>query len=158
MNGHTISHMTSPTARPIEPVYPALPTGSPHEVLVLPRELDDAGVPRYHDTAVDLVKALKFEGLDASYLHGAEERRWLGEKSHLQYALDVVIAIFSAGAYDGIKRLLRRRHDSHSVRLRVTRQSSDGAWEWYELEGTGEDVSSALNELNQSPQDPELPE
>ncbi|MFC8492452.1 hypothetical protein ACFUJU_16975 [Streptomyces sp. NPDC057235] len=144
--------------RQIDPPYQVVPATSPHAVLVLPRELGEDGSAWYHDTALDLVKALKHEGVDASFAHTADERRWLGEKSQLQYALDAVVGIIAAGAYDGIKLLLRGRHRSVPVRLRVTRQSSEGVWEWYEIEGDGEGVAEALGQLSPGVQNPELPE
>ncbi|MFH8716687.1 hypothetical protein [Streptomyces zaomyceticus] len=145
-------------ARQIAPLHQAVPAASSHAVVVLPREFDDGGVAWYQDSALDLVKALKYEGLDASFAHASEERRWIGEKSQLQYAIDVAIAIFSAGAYDGIKRLLRRRHADTPVRIRITRRSLNGAWEWYELEGSGEDVAEAIDRLTPGPQNPEISE
>ncbi|GHF22010.1 hypothetical protein GCM10014715_89810 [Streptomyces spiralis] len=155
--------MTSSPAvpRPIEPLAVPVPIDSECDVVVLPRELDESGVARYHDTATDLVKALKFEGLSASFAHIPEERRWLGEKGLLAYTLDVVIGMISAGAYDGLGALLRRRHNDTPVRLRITRQVSTAAgsgWEWIELEGTGESVAQALEGMNTESQPPTLSE
>ncbi|MCF3171345.1 hypothetical protein IPZ64_31325 [Streptomyces violaceoruber] len=148
---------TSLSVRRIDPLYSTVPGSSARDVVVLPRGYV-SGAPRYHDTTLDLVKALKFEGLDASFAHDSDERQWLGEKSHLQYAIDAVIGILSAGAYDGIRLLLRRRHASSPVRLRLTRQNADGSQEWYELEGTGEDVAEAVRQLSPQSDDPELSE
>ncbi len=155
--------MTSSPAVPrlIEPLDVPVPVGAEDDVVVLPREIDESGVARYHDTAIDLVKALKFEGLSASFAHSPEERGWLGEKSVLQYTLDVVIGVVSAGAYDGIKALLRRRHDETPVRLRITRQvstESGSGWEWIELDGTGESVAQALEQMNRETPPPPLSE
>ncbi|MEV7720632.1 hypothetical protein [Streptomyces sp. NPDC088184] len=154
--------MTSPAlARPVEPLAVEIPTDFSCDVVVLPREIDEAGVARYHDTAIDLVKALKAEGLTASFAHQPDEQGWLGERSVLQYTLDVVVGMFSAGAYDGLMALLRRRHSESPVRLRITRQvatESGSGWEWIEVEGEGDAVAQALAPLNQQAQNPPLPE
>ena len=132
----------------------ALPRQSVHDVLVLPRELGEDEIGRYHDTAIDLVKALRGEGVNAAFAHDPDNRQWIGEKSFLTYALDAVVGIFSSAAYEGLKIMLRRRHGQSPVRMRIARcvrTASGDTWEWYEVEGTGSDVAAALDQLNQPP-------
>ncbi|MFD5691770.1 hypothetical protein [Streptomyces rubiginosohelvolus] len=146
--------------RTIEPLLVTVPVPADCDAVVLPREIDESGTARYHDTAIDLVKALKFEGLNASFAHASDERGWLGEKSALQYTLDVVIGMVSAGAFEGLMALLRRRHSETPVRLRITRQVATdvgSGWEWIELDGTGESVAQALEQLNRQSPPPTLP-
>lgn len=152
--------MTAPALpRAIEPFGVEIPAAIPRDVIVLPREIDDTGVALYHDSAIDLVKALRVEGLNASFAHGSDKQGWIGERSVLQYTLDIVVGMLSAGAYEGMMALLRRRHNESPVRLRITRQvtsESGSGWEWIEVEGTGDAVAQALAQLSPRSDTPPL--
>jgi hypothetical protein len=110
---------------------------------------------------VDLVKQLLAEGVDASYLHPAGEREWTSEKGFADDALSFVLGVASNGAWAGLIHLLRRNHAKSVVKGKVTRcvQTADGttAWEWFEVEGTGEEVAKAFESMREAPPRPQLP-
>jgi hypothetical protein len=141
--------------RPTEAPDLALPVVHQADLLVLPREIDEAGRGLYHDSVLDLVKQLRRDGVNADYLHSRDNRSWIGEKSIGPYVLDFVIGLASNGAWEGITQLLHRIGDK-KVRgkvARVRQSDSETVWEWYEVEGDAKGVAEALKELGKSNDD-----
>ncbi|GJF31741.1 hypothetical protein KNE206_44410 [Kitasatospora sp. NE20-6] len=151
---------SSAVIRPIESPNSATPLNLQHDVVVLPREVSDSGVGVYHDSVIDLVKALRAENVDADFAHAKDERQWLGEKSATQHLIEVAVGIASNAGWAGISAVFRRRHSQGTVRLKLVRRINGPVGvteEWFEVEGTGADVADALDRFNQSHL-PELPE
>lgn len=121
------------------------------DLLVLPRETDDDGRGLYDDSAITIVKELKSLGADARYQHEKEERAWIGEESAAILALTLIIGIAGNAGWSALQALFRGSFSTKRVRVRVGRYEklADGATkaEWYEVEGTGEDVADALAQL-----------
>ena len=149
--------VTVPTVPPAIP----LPTTPPFDLVVLPREISDDGIGLYDDSVVYLVKQLRAESVNAGYLHHTAERQWISEKGFADNALSFVLGVASNGAWYGLTLLLRRNHAQSPVRGKVARcvQSSDGTttWEWYEVEGNGDEVATIIDNLQNKPRTRELP-
>lgn len=150
--GYDLLVTSAAVVRAIEPILPTLPDQQDYDVLVLPREVTEDGVGRYHDSLIDVVKALRAEGLSARFAHDPQERKWIGEKSAAQYAIDFIFSIGTSAAYDGIKAMLQRRHKEAPVRVRLTRRFTvDGETsEWLEIDGTGDQVAAVIDQLGQN--------
>jgi hypothetical protein len=148
------------TWRATEPPAVPMPDTLPGELVVLPNAVSEAGIGQYDSSMVDLVKQLRAEGVDASYQHNAENREWVGEKGVAVDVLSFVIGIASNGAWEGFMLFLRRHHTKSRVKGKVARcvKAADGTttWEWYEIEGTGEDVAKMIETYKNDPP-PELP-
>ena len=100
---------------------------------------------------ITIVKELKALGADARYLHDKDDRAWIGEESAARIVLDLIIGVASAAGWSGLQALFRGSFSGRRVRVRVGRyeQLGDGSTkaEWYEIDGSGEDVADALAQL-----------
>lgn len=136
------------TVREIDPPIAPAPESVDVDVLILPREIED-GVGLYDDSALTLAKDLREAGVTAEYQHPADARGWIGERG-ADILIAFIVGIASNAAWSAISGLLRRQHAADSVRVRVSRirdRKSNRDWEWFELEGTGDEVADALESL-----------
>ncbi len=158
---HWRMESASVSCRAAEPPAFPVPDTLPGDLVVLPSAVSEDGIGLYDSSVVDLVKQLRAEGVDASYLYGPAEREWVSEKGFTSDVLSFVLGVASNGAWEGLINLLRRNHARSPVKGKVTRcvQRADGTtmWEWYEVEGTGEEVAKAFESLKNNPPRPELP-
>jgi hypothetical protein len=139
-------------AAPIDPPPIGLPDEITVDLLILPRKLDEDGDGLYDDSVLTLVKELRAEGITADYLHPPEERRWIGEKSAVALVVEFVIGVGGNAGWAALKALFRRR-EAGTIRVRLARRTSRGEedeWEWFEAEGTGEEVARAIEALESS--------
>jgi hypothetical protein len=142
-------------ASPIDPPPIDLPDEIAVDLLILPRKLAEDGDGLYDDSVLTLAKELGSEGVTAEYLHPPEERRWIGEKSAVQLLVEFVIGVGGNAGWAALKTLFRRR-GSDRTRVRLARTRSRGEkieWEWFEAEGTGEEVARAIEALEPSAAD-----
>jgi hypothetical protein len=129
------------------------------DVLVLPREVSESGRGLYDDSVVTLAKELRLHDVTAAYQHGAEDRQWIGERAADVIVLSFVIGVASSAGWEALKRLFSTRYDKNRVKGKLARytQTSDHAtWEWFEVEGSGEEVARALDELGPPARPPGL--
>lgn len=122
------------------------------DLLILPRELAEDGDGLYDDSVLTLAKEFRSEGVTADYLHPPEERRWIGEKSAAPLLVEFVIGVGGNAGWAALKALFRRRA-AGKTRVRLARAKSCGEkveWEWFEAEGTGEEVARAVEALEPS--------
>jgi hypothetical protein len=120
------------------------------DLVVLPREIDEAGQGLYDDSVVDLVKVLNLDGVKAAYLHDQTHRSWIGEKSFADVALNFIVGIASSAAWSGFLAMLSNKRANTQVKgkiARVTQTPLGTTWEWFEVEGTGEQVAEALKAI-----------
>ena len=137
----------------------SLPDRIETDVVVLPREVDDDGTGLYDDSVLTLAKALREEGASADYQHDREHRNWIGEREAATIALTILLGIASNAGWHALIRLFRKTHDDDRVSGKVARCTKRGdkiAWEWYEFEGTGDEVARALEQIGPPPEPPEL--
>jgi len=124
-----------------------LPDEVNSDVVVFPQEVEPDGRGLYHDTVVTIAKEFRAEGVSATYQHDQDARTWVGEKAATEVVLALVIGIASNAGWAALCRILRRQYDSDRVRVRVGRfrkTASEVSWEWYQLDGRGEEVARAL--------------
>ena len=113
------------------------------QLVVVAREVAD-GDGYYDDSVITLVKELKAAGADAGFEHASEHRRWIGEKAFEPTALDLIIGVGSNAVWAALCAVVKHRKSSH-VRVRWGRHNdADGELEWFEAEGSGEAVASAI--------------
>jgi hypothetical protein len=140
----------SPKVRRISPPDIPPPSGIEADVVVLPREVDEDGRGLYHDSAITLVKEFTPMGVQARYAHNQDARLWYGEKAFGPDVVQWAIGIASQAGWVALVWLLRRKHNTTHVRLRVARcrqTAGETTWEWYEVEGSGAEVAEALSAL-----------
>jgi hypothetical protein len=139
-------------ALPIDPPPIDLPDEITVDLLILPRKLAEDGDGLYDDSVLTLAKELRSEGVTADYLQPPEERRWIGEKSAVPLLVEFVIGVGGNAGWAALKALFGRR-PADKTRVRLARAKSCGEkveWEWFEAEGTGEEVVRAIEALEQS--------
>jgi hypothetical protein len=136
------------SARKIDSPVSGVPARIDADVLILPREIsDDRGL--YDDSVLTLAKDLREAGITAEYQHPAEAREWIGERG-VDILVAFIVGIASNAGWAALGALLRQRHAGDPVRVRAARISDREAgvdWEWFEVEGPGEDVADALEAL-----------
>ncbi len=127
-----------------------------HDVVVLPSELDnDNGI--YAESVSSLVKQLRRSGIDASYLHDAEHRRWRLRKS-ADLPTELFIGVAASAVWSiiaaGFRKFLR---PGTQVRAIVLRQQQDpnGSTRstWFSYNGDADGFVQALRDI-----DPRSPE
>jgi hypothetical protein len=119
------------------------------DVVVLPRE-DSQGTGSYDDSVLTLAKELRAVGTSADYQHEPEARQWIGERSVAAIALAFVLGIASNAGWDALKLLFSTRYARDRVKGKVARctQTADQlTWEWFDVDGTGEEVARALGDV-----------
>jgi hypothetical protein len=135
--------------QPIDSPYDDLPEPL-GDVVVLPREVDDQGRGLYDDSVITIVKEFRALDVEADYLHGPEERSWIGERGLPPQVINLVVFIASKAGWSALCRLLGGKHPKHNVRVRVgrvRRTQSEFSWDWYRIEGPGKEVAEALAAL-----------
>ena len=141
------------------PAFP-LPEDVPVDVVILPREVDGSGTGLYDNSVVTLEKELRSFGASAEYEHGPDSRQWIGERSVAVIVLSVVLGIASNAGWDAVKCFFSERHPKDKIKGKVARctQTADGiTWEWFDIEGTGEELAKAFGEI-QPPSDDVAPD
>lgn len=130
--------------RRIEPPRSDLHTlGGNTHLVVLAREVAD-GDGHYDDSVITLVKELKVAGADAGFEHESAHRRWIGEKAFEPTALDLIVGVGSNAVWAALCAVVKHRK-SDRVRVRWGRHNdADDELEWFEAEGSGEAVASAI--------------
>jgi hypothetical protein len=134
-----------------------LPDRVDTDVVVMPREVDEGGIGFYDDSVLTLAKALRAEGASADYQHNREHRNWIGQRSATAIVLTVVLGVASNAGWHALRRLFSKAHAADHVRgkvARCTQRADEIRWEWYEFDGTGEEVARALERIGPPP-DPE---
>jgi hypothetical protein len=117
------------------------------DLVVLPREIDADGRGLYDESVLTLVKELRAAGARARFQHEQESRTWIGERAVPQQVVDLLIGIGSNAGWAILCRWFRQGKGSEPVRVRVgaySRVGSEVSIRWYEVEGSGEDVATAL--------------
>jgi hypothetical protein len=124
-----------------------------HEVVILPEEIDDGAIGLYRDELLTLKKELVAQGVDADFLHDASHRSWLGLKGEV--AVSIVIGLATSGAVAAVQAWLTRRFGKQRVRIKVVRawrkETSESRLEWYEAEGSGEEIAAAMEAIRDDP-------
>jgi hypothetical protein len=141
----------NPSAAPDIPLPHRIDT----DVVVLPREVEEDGSGLYDDSVLTLAKALREEGASADYQHDREHRNWIGERSATAIVLTVVLGVASNAGWHALRRLFSKVHAADHVRGKVARcilHADEISWEWYEFEGTGEEVARALAQIAPAPE------
>ena len=139
------------TAKPIDPPL-ILPGDFTVDALILPRRIDEDGVGLYDDSVLMVAKELREAGAQAEYQHAANSRRWIGEKGIPPVVLDLLIGIGGNAGWSALCAICRGRKNQ-GVRVRVARCKQGEAetqWEWFEAEGPGEEVATAIEALERS--------
>jgi hypothetical protein len=94
-------------------------------------------------------------------VRGPDRHRRTSEKGFADDVLSFVLGVASNGAWAGLIHLLRRNHAKSVVKGKVIRcvQAADGttAWEWFEVEGTGEEVAKAFESMREAPRTRSFP-
>jgi hypothetical protein len=129
-----------------------LPTDFDEDIIVLPREVGEDGRGLYDDSVLTIVKEFRATGVTARYQHSQDDRTWIGEKGISTEALGLVIGIGSNAGWAALCWLLRRRHTTDHVRVRVGRfrkTQDEVSWEWYSVKGSGTAVAEALAAIEQ---------
>lgn len=119
-----------------------------NDLIVLPGEIR-VGVAIYDDSTIDMVKVLRADGVSADFAHEPMHRSWAGKKS-AELAIALIIGIASAGGWDALKALFRRKHGGSRVEAKVAWVSRNAAnetmWQWFEFKGSGEEVAKLMDE------------
>jgi hypothetical protein len=139
------------TAKPIDPPL-VLPNVVTVDVLILPRRIGEDGVGLYDDSVLTLAKELREAGAQAEYQHATNSRRWIGEKGVPPVVLDLLIGIAGNAGWAAL-RAVCRGHKNQGVRVRVARckqKKTETQWEWFEAEGPGGEVATAIEALEPS--------
>jgi hypothetical protein len=139
------------TAKPIDPPF-ALPGDFTVDALILPRQISEGGVGLYDDSVLMVAKELREAGAQAEYQHVASSRRWIGEKGIPPVVLDLLIGIGSNAGWAALRAVCRSRKNQ-GVRVQVARCKQGKAetqWEWFEAEGPGDEVATAIEALEPS--------
>jgi hypothetical protein len=143
------------TAKPIDPPSISLPEEIGVDALLLPRKLGEDGMGLYDDSVLTLVKELRAAGATADYQHAADARRWIGEKGVPPVVIDLLVALGGNAGWAALCAVCRSR-GSDRMRARVARYrhaDSETRWDWFEVEGSGEDVATAIEALEPSADD-----
>lgn len=146
--------MTDTAFRPAAPPKYPVPDTLDADLVILPREVDEDGVGHYEGALVDAVKRLRVEGVQATYLHTADERDWIGEKGFTPDEVALIIAYGGAAGWyvtEKLISLLKRDHDNDEKKPRLKLKAGkytthpDGTTEheWLEAEGSFEEVAKA---------------
>jgi len=141
---------------PATPPNVPLPDRVDVDVLVLPREVASSGGALYDDSAVTFAKELRSLGATAGYQHKPAARQWIGERSAVAIVLTFVIGVASNAGWAALKSLFASRYANDRVKgkiARCTRAPNSVTWEWFEVDGKGEEVARILEALN-PPADP----
>jgi hypothetical protein len=147
--GRPMSQAPIVSADPVDPLLARLPEEIDIDLLILPRRLGPEGEGLYDDSVLTLAKDLRAEGFSADYLHPAEDRRWIGEKSAVALVVEFVVGVGGNAGWAALYALFRRKPEQ-KVRVRVARKKDLVAkqeWEWIEAEGPGEEVARSLEAL-----------
>ena len=129
------------------PEYTATLSG--HDVVILPiRVQDDVGI--YPDEVLTLKKQLRAQGVDADFLHDSDHRRWLGLKGEV--VATIILGFVTSGGVAAVQSMLTQRFAGRRLRLRAARRrNADGSVvEWFEADGSGDDVARALDKFLQN--------
>ncbi|MHB8466747.1 MAG: hypothetical protein ACYDH6_19250 [Acidimicrobiales bacterium] len=112
------------------------------------RLVGDDGV--YRDEVITLKKAMVVEGVDTEYLHETEHRKWEGFKG-AGILVPLIISAGSSGAVAALQSWLTGRFGKDPVRLKLGRsRAPDGeVAEWFEAEGTADEVASLLESFKE---------
>jgi hypothetical protein len=148
VSGACCQNPTVVIAKLIDSPSVTLPAELPVDILVFPRQISD-GRGLYDDSVVTLVKELREAGATAAYQHDRESREWIGEKAVPAVALMIVVGIATNAGWEALRAVFRR-HKSDRVHVKAARctQTSAGTrWEWFEAEGTGDELATALEAL-----------
>jgi hypothetical protein len=156
--------MDEPVAvRPVEPPGSSADLGDDDELVVLPRDVTPEGIGQYDDSVITTVKELQAAGIQSRFQHDASHREWIGEEAFGAEAIALVVAIGGAGAWDGLKYLLRHRDPKSKAKVkfgrrkvteRTTERTTDRVtemsdeWEWFEAEGDADAVADALDHFD----------
>ena len=113
------------------------------DLLVFARELND-GYGDYDDSVITIVKEFRLAGADASFEHGPERRRWIGENAVDPTVLELIVGIGSNAAWAALCALVSRRKSDH-VRVQWGQwEEASGELQWFEAEGSGDAVAAAI--------------
>ena len=130
----------------------------PHDVVVLPEAVDgDRGI--YRDEFITFAKELRAEGVDAGYLHDADQRSWSGRKGEalLIPAIIALSANVATGAATiAVSRWLERTFPEATVRLRVVHKRSGGGrreTDAFTASGSGPEVAELLRAFEEARRD-----
>lgn len=124
------------------------PVAPESSVVVWPlREVDGVGI--YSQEVITLVKALRAEGVQSSFLHPADSRVFEVKKSFvLDAALAIGLNILSSAAWAGLTRVLRNRVGRKELELNyVESEGPSGHLEAWTVRGRGDVVLDAIEKL-----------
>ena len=119
------------------------------DLVILPQDLDgDRGI--YSDQLTTTVKTLRAEGIDARWLHDADQRLWSGERSAIVdlWIIPFVVGIASSAGWTALTALMRRRAGRVRLKIGYRRDPAGSEERWIELEGDSADVAGELERLN----------
>jgi hypothetical protein len=131
-----------------------LPERIDADIVVLPEEVKQDGVGLYSDSALDLIKELRLLDVTADYQHPQQSRTWIGERSFAAVAFAWIFGVSTNAGWTAICALLRRNRGKAPGRVKIARctQSADEiTWEWFEVEGDGNTIASALESIGFTP-------
>jgi hypothetical protein len=117
-----------------------------HDIVVLPHEFSSGEVALYDESVLDLVKALRADGIDAHFAHDVAHRSWIGRKS-AELVVSFIVGIASNAGWAGICTLLRRRHGNNKIDAKIaqiTQTEESVTWQWIELRGTGDEIAAII--------------
>ncbi|MGW1059012.1 hypothetical protein [Micromonospora rubida] len=120
------------------------------DIVFLPIRMDGP-IGIYTEQAIDLMKDLKGQGVDASWSTAKESRGWYGERTGIVelVVIPLVVGVASSAAWDALKKVVRMRKNSTFKIKAYTRTHADGSRDAYiEVEGTGSDIASSLERLD----------
>lgn len=120
----------------------------PASVVVWPlREVEGVGI--YSQDVVTLVKRLRAEGVEATYLHPADSRVFEVKKGLvLDAAVAIGLNILSSAAWAGITRVLRSRRERGELELTYAQSDTpSGHVEAWTVRGRGDTVLDAVDRL-----------
>lgn len=124
-----------------------LPNSSGLDVIVLPSEINDAGIALYEGTMITSVKELTELGVNAAFANPPAERAWITQESLAGDGINLVVGILSAGGWEAIRALVLRRKNGY-VRARIFSGSitKEGIkWRYFSAKGAGEAVAAQID-------------
>jgi hypothetical protein len=115
------------------------------DIVVLPREIADDGRGLYDESVITIVKEFRSLDVGADYLHGPDERSWIGERAIPPLVIDLIVGITSNAGWSALCRLLGKKHPENQVQVRVGRiRGKQFSADWYKIEGPGKDVADVI--------------
>lgn len=129
------------------------------DVVLMPRARTDDGRGIYGEATIFLVKELRAEGIEASFLDPSEGRLFDVKKSAIATALvTVVLGVVSSAAWEAVRSLLIREHPEDSpMEITYTDLSPTGTGSSWTVRGEGKDVLEAIDKLIEGREDTEGP-